>query len=135
MMMMMMVVVLVVVVVVVTTSFLTSLELCGLMSSMTGYVVLCTYSDTVRDVQGETWHSHKPRILKDGQYLRTTKASSYLNCVSLCGLDNWCRAAEFNIYLSNCTTYDSTMFSGYLPSADSKTFVRLNYEVPETIGE
>ncbi|RUS79236.1 hypothetical protein EGW08_013021 [Elysia chlorotica] len=91
---------------------------------------MCGNRSYVRDVQGKSYHGQQ--LVHQDAALQTTKAPSYLKCVTFCGQDSACRAAEFERDALSCTTHGPGLHDKMVPRVSTSTFKRLNYPAPET---
>ncbi|KAK3766541.1 hypothetical protein RRG08_028659 [Elysia crispata] len=65
----------------------------------------------------------------DGQtsYISQKKTTSFMRCVGTCSTTSRCRAAEYNLNISTCTIFDTSMFSGFSQNEGTNTFIRDGY--------
>ncbi|KAK3804410.1 hypothetical protein RRG08_006710 [Elysia crispata] len=95
-------------------------------------MAICGNSSDVQHAQGKSFHGQQPDSW--GSNLNVTKAVSYLKCVTLCGLHNWCRAAEFHSELQTCTIFAHGMYDGLVPNVATSTFIRLSYSLLQPLS-
>ncbi|KAK3769380.1 hypothetical protein RRG08_052149 [Elysia crispata] len=74
---------------------------------------------------GKTLFGKKP----DGQtsYISQKKTTSFLRCVGTCSTTSRCKAAQYNLNISTCTMFDTSMFSGFSQNEATNTFIRDGY--------
>ncbi|GFO43221.1 hypothetical protein PoB_006972600 [Plakobranchus ocellatus] len=80
-----------------------------------------------QEAQGSTYHSTAPTNVTSSHFV--SRADSYLQCVLLCGRENLCRAAHFDLVKRNCEILGPGSFSvsDFQIESASTTFVRKSF--------